>query len=67
MLPCCWVATVLLVPQRQALQLCAAPTQAAYKAAVSELTQVVDVPTAAGAQQHDTHVEQVVGGMRHVA
>lgn len=44
MLPRCWVAAVLLVPQRQALELGAAPTQAAYEAAVSELAQVVDIP-----------------------
>jgi hypothetical protein len=61
MLPCCWVAAVLLVPQREALELCAAPTQAAYKAAVSQLTQVVDIPAAAAAaQQYYADVKKFV-------
>jgi hypothetical protein len=46
MLARCGVAAVLVVPGSKALDVCAASTQAAYKAAVCELTQVVDVPAA---------------------
>lgn len=44
MLTCCWEPAVLAVPQSEVLQLRALATYAASKAAVSQLTEVVDVP-----------------------
>jgi hypothetical protein len=40
------------VPGSKAFNVCAASTQAAYKAAVCELTQVVDVPAAGASTRY---------------